>query len=128
MTEGITDPAVQGALKTELTGIRGRMEALEVELEGLRKREAALVLLVGTPAEARPVGGDSLRAAVLEYLRREDSLREGIHYRDITEALLLEGYVINGSDKVSNVRASIGHGPRAAALFESLGHGRYTWR
>jgi hypothetical protein len=128
MSDGIEDPAVQTALKAELTGIRGRIEALDTELESLRKREAALVLLVGSPAEARPVGGDSLRAAVLEYLRRKDSLRQGIHYREITEALLMEGYVINGTDKVSNVRASIGHGAKAAALFESLGHGRYTWR
>jgi hypothetical protein len=128
MSDGIANPAVQTALKAELTGIRGRVKALETELDSLRKREAALVLLVGSAAQARPVGGDSLRAAVLEYLRRKDSLRQGIHYRDITEALLLEGYVINGRDRLSNVRASIGHGPKAAALFESLGHGRYTWR
>ena len=126
----IESQAVQEALKRELHAIRDRVRTLNDELADLRRREEALVVLVDTPTHVRLVRGDSLRAAVLEYLRREDARQEGVHYQRITQALLDDGYVIAGADKANNVRASIGHGTKAAALFRSIGKadGRYTWR
>ena len=124
----ITDATVQAALKTELGEVQDRIAVLLHEVDELREREGALALLMGKATKARPVGGDSLRAAALEYVRREDPKQEGIHYQTIKQALLAAGYVINGYDKGGTVRASIGAGRKATEMFRSLGGGRYTWR
>jgi hypothetical protein len=128
MSATIADPSVQAALKGELLGVRAQIESLAREMDDLRKKEAALLLLVGESTTARPIGGDSLRTAVLDYLRREDPEQAGIHYQKITQALLEQSFLINGFDKGNNVRASIGAGRKAASMFQSLGSGRYTWR
>lgn len=121
----VWDPLVRSTLAGELSGVRSRLAELERESAGLRARESALVLLLGSSA-ARALSGDSLREAVRALLEERDPQGRGMHYTEIAR-LLQEGYRINGVDPTSTLRATIGGG-KGRSMFRSVGSGRYALR
>ncbi len=124
------DPALRASLTEALARTREAIRLHEDELAELRRQEEALAVLVAPGRRGEGLGGDALRAAAHELLRQIDPEQRGVHYRDICQGLLDAGYLINGQDQAGNLRASIGHGTKAAALFRPMGEGdgRYTWR